>query len=84
MERNIDMEFMAFIGIGITVLGGIGFLIAAFKESVWWLIACILISPISLLFLVLHWPEAKNPFFLQLVGLVVIFISAYFGAVVAI
>lgn len=78
------MELIAFIGVGIIIIGGIGFLIAAFKESVWWLIGCILISPISLLFLVLHWPEAKNPFFLQLVGVTVVFISAYFGAEVGI
>lgn len=78
------MELIAFIGVGLIIIGGIGFLIAAFKESAWWLIGCILISPISLLFLVLHWSEAKNPFFLQLVGVAVVFISAYFGAEVEI
>ncbi len=72
------MEFLAFIGLGILVIGGIGFLVAAFKESVWWFIGCILLSPVSLLFLILHWHEAKNPFFLQLAGLIVIFIADYF------
>lgn len=74
------MEILAYIGLLIIFIGGIGFLIAAFKESVWWLIGCILISPISLLFLILHWNQAKNPFFLQLVGVAIVFLAAYLGA----
>src|SRR5690554_1847112 len=31
-------------------------------------LGCILLSPVSLIFLILHWSDAKNPFFLQLVG----------------
>jgi len=74
------MGFLAYIGIGIIFIGGIGFLIAAFKESIWWGLGCIFISPVSLIFLILNWSEAKNPFFLQLLGIAIVFVAAFSGA----
>lgn len=73
------MEILLFIGLAIVFIGSIGFLIAAFKESVWWLIGCIILSPIAFVFLLLHWQKAKNPFFLQLIGIAVIVTGAYLG-----
>lgn len=70
------MEVLFYIGIGIFIIGGIGTLIAAFKESLLWGLGCLLFTPISLVFLVLHWQKAKNPFFLQLVGLAVVLLGA--------
>ncbi|NCB57264.1 MAG: hypothetical protein EOM46_07090 [Gammaproteobacteria bacterium] len=70
------MEVLVYIGIGIFIIGGIGTLIAAFKESLLWGLGCLLFTPISLVFLVLHWQKAKNPFFLQLVGLAVVLLGA--------
>lgn len=49
--------------------GGIMTLIAAFRQNVWWGIACLLIGPASLIFTILHWAEAKKGFFLSIVGL---------------
>jgi uncharacterized membrane protein len=74
------MEILAYIGIFIVIIGGIGFLIAAFKTSIIWGLACILVSPVSIIYLILHWSEAKNPFFLQLAGLVIILLSGFIGA----
>ncbi|EXJ10904.1 hypothetical protein [Nitrincola nitratireducens] len=71
------MEALIYLGILIFVVGGIGTLIAAFKTHILWGIACILIAPVSLIFLILHWDVAKNPFFLQLVGFATMFIGAY-------
>ena len=73
------MEILAYVGIGIIVIGGLGFLIAAFKESILWGIGCILLSPVSIVFLVLHWEEAKNPFLLQLVGIGLLLVSTVLG-----
>ena len=73
------MEILAYVGIGIIVIGGLGFLIAAFKESILWGIGCILLSPVSIVFLVLHWEEAKNPFLLQLVGIGLLLGSTVLG-----
>lgn len=64
---------LIYIGIAIIIIGGIGFLIAAFKNSILWGLGCLILSPISIVFLILHWQEAKNPFFLQLIGVAVVF-----------
>ncbi|WP_105199599.1 MULTISPECIES: hypothetical protein [unclassified Pseudoalteromonas] len=77
------MEIMAFIGIVIFLIGGIGFLIAAFKTNILWGLACLFISPVSIIYLILHWSEAKNPFFLQLAGLAVVLFSGSMGADIA-
>lgn len=74
------MEILAYIGIFIVIIGGVGFLIAAFKTSIIWGLACLLVSPVSIIYLILHWSEAKNPFFLQLAGLVIILLSGFIGA----
>jgi uncharacterized membrane protein len=74
------MEIITYIGIIISVIGAIGFLVAAFRESILWGLGCLFISPVSLVFLILHWSEAKNPFFLQLVGIALIILAASMGS----
>ena len=74
------MDILIFIGYGLVILGSIGLLIAAFRESVLWGLGCLLISPVSLIFLIAHWNEAKNPFLLQLVGVGIIFLATFMGA----
>ena len=64
------------IGLIIFIIGGIGFLIAAFKNSLLWGLGCLILSPISIIFLILHWSDAKNPFFLQLIGVAIMFIGS--------
>jgi uncharacterized membrane protein len=74
------MEIISYIGFFIIIIGAIGFLIAAFKESIFWGLGCLLLSPVSIVFLLMHWPEAKNPFFLQLVGLALVVFAASMGS----
>lgn len=69
-------DIVGLIGIIIFVIGGILFLIESFKESIFWGIACILITPIVLVFTVMHWDVAKKPFFIQLTGIAVMLIGA--------
>jgi hypothetical protein len=64
---------LIYLGLAIFIIGGIGFLIAAFKNSILWGLGCLIFYPISIIFLILYWQEAKNPFFLQLIGVGVIF-----------
>jgi len=71
------MEALLYVGLGILIIGGIGTLIAAFKTSILWGVGCLLIGPVSLLFLIMHWDNAKNPFFLQLIGLGIVFFAAF-------
>ncbi len=70
------MATLAYFGLFIFILGAIGTLIAAFKTSLLWGLGCLLIAPVSWIFLVLHWDVAKNPFFLQLIGLALVFLGS--------
>lgn len=70
-EKVNVMNSLIYIGIGITIIGGIGILIAAFKQSMWWGLGCFFFTPLTLVFVVRHWPEAKNPFLLQLAGVAI-------------
>jgi uncharacterized membrane protein len=74
------MEILSYIGILIAVIGAIGFLIAAFRESILWGLGCLLISPVSIAFLFMHWSEAKNPFSLQLAGIGLVLLAASMGS----
>lgn len=69
------MEIFVYLGLAIFIIGGLGMLIAAFKTSLLWGLGCMFISPVSLIFLIVHWSDAKNPFFLQLVGLILLLIG---------
>jgi hypothetical protein len=70
-------EILMFIGLGIFILGGIAFLIAAFRTSVLWGFSCLFIAPVQIIYLVGHWDDAKKPFFIQIVGAAVMCVSAY-------
>lgn len=74
------MEILALIGIIIIIIGGLGLLIAAFRTSILWGIACLIISPVAIIYVILYWNEAKNPFLLQLSGVVILLISGSMGA----
>jgi hypothetical protein len=56
-------------GVGLMLIGGLWFLVRGFQQSLFWGIALILCNPSSLVFLIMHWSQAKDPFFLQLAGL---------------
>lgn len=71
------MIAVQYLGLAIFIIGGIGLLIAAFRTSVLWGLGCIVIAPIAILYTVMHWQEAKNPFLLQVSALVVLLISTY-------
>jgi len=69
---------LIYLGLIVVIIGSIGFLIAAFKNSILWGFGCLLLPPISIIFLILHWHEAKNPFFLQLIGIAMMFAGSFF------
>jgi hypothetical protein len=53
------------LGWGVVLVGTIMFLIAAFKESPVWGIACLICGPAALLFIVLHFRAMPSPAFLS-------------------
>ena len=67
---------LAYLGLAVFIIGAIGNLIAAFKTSILWGLGCLFIFPVSWVFLVLHWDVAKNPFFLQLAGIAIMFVGS--------
>jgi uncharacterized membrane protein len=71
------MIAIQYLGIAIFILGGIGLLIAAFRTSLLWGLGCLVVVPAAILYTVMHWQDAKNPFLLQLCGLTLILVSVY-------
>lgn len=70
------LGLFAFVGVILVVFGGVWMLIRAFSESVLWGLGCLFLPLVSLIFLILHWRQAKDPFFLQLLGLGLLFAAA--------
>ena len=64
-----------FAGLGLNVIGAIWFLIRAFQQSIWWGLSIFFCGIPSLFFLIVHWARAKDPFFLQLVGIAVMLVA---------
>jgi hypothetical protein len=56
-------------GLLLMFLGGLFFIIAAFRESILWGLGVLFLPFVSLVFLILCWQRAKGPFFLQLYGI---------------
>ena len=69
-------DVLAIGGVFVILIGSIWFLIAAFKESVLWGLACLFIPLVSLFFLVIHFKEAAPPFLVQLIGVGLIVASS--------
>lgn len=64
------------IGAIISVIGGIWFLVVAFRQSIWWGLGSLFIPLVSIIFLILHWGEAAKPFFVSLLGVVIMVVVA--------
>jgi hypothetical protein len=71
----VGMIILAIGGI-VSLVGGIWFLVVAFRQTIWWGLGCIFIPFVWLIFLIMHWGEAKNPFFVSLLGGVIIAVAA--------
>jgi hypothetical protein len=68
------------VGIIVSLVGGIWFLVVAFRESILWGLLCLFISFCSVIFLVMHWEESWRPFFLSFGGGVIAFIGIMIAA----
>ncbi len=60
---------LMFIGVIVAFVGGIMFLIVAFKQNILWGLGCIFVPFVSLIFLIMYWNDAKKPFLIQLTAL---------------
>jgi hypothetical protein len=66
---SIIATILVLLGLVALLVGGVAYIIAAFRTSVLWGLGVLFFGPVSLVFLFLHWSEAKKPFFLQLWGI---------------
>lgn len=66
-------------GLILLLVGGVMFLISAFSESILWGLGCLFLPLVSLFFLIVHWRQAKDPFFLHLLGIGLIFGAVLLG-----
>jgi hypothetical protein len=71
---------LVLIGIGLIVcfVSGIWSLVVAFQRHVLWGLAYLLVPFASLVFLFVAWAEAKKPFLIGLVGLLIATIGVFF------
>ncbi|HLN28583.1 MAG TPA: hypothetical protein VK395_12645 [Gemmataceae bacterium] len=73
---------MATFAFVISVIGWLVCLVAliwivvlAFQESVLWGLGCLFLAPISLVFVIMYWDEARRPFFIWLRGFVLLILG---------
>ena len=82
MLWGLSMEIIVqFFGLGIFIIGGIPFLIEAFTTSLLWGLGCVFLTPVTIFYLTFHWGDAKKPFAIQLVGLLVLIAGTYFAEI---
>ncbi len=74
MDKKLLIS-LSLLGLGmlISTISSIWFLVVSFKESVWWGLGCLFIPLIPLIFLIKYWYEAKRPFGLMVLGNLLIF-----------
>jgi hypothetical protein len=63
------------LGLILLFVGGLVFIIAAFRESILWGLAVLFLPFVSLIFLILHWQRAKDGFFIQIYGLLAVLLG---------
>ncbi len=69
-------QFLLVAGLVLSVVGGFWLLVRMAQESVFWLIAGLLINAIAILvFLFVHPREAKAPFILSVIGWIVLYLG---------
>ena len=69
-----------FLGVIISLVGGIWILINAFKTSILWGLGSLFIPFVSLIFAIMHWEQNKKPFLICVAGFVVLVLSVFMGA----
>lgn len=71
---------LSILGIVIALVGGIWLLVKAFQTSILWGLGCLFLAPVQLVFIIMHWGEAKKPFLIYLAGIILMVLGAVLGA----
>ncbi len=68
------------IGLIIGLISLVMFEIAAFRKGALWGLGCLIIPGVALVFLIMHWQDAKKSFLIGLLASVLFVLAAVFGA----
>jgi len=68
------MELLSILGMIIALIGGVWLIVTAFREGLLWGLGCLLLPIVSLAFVIMHWDEAKKPFLVNLLGVLLVFL----------
>jgi hypothetical protein len=63
----------------LTFLGGLWIIMLGWQRNIYWGVICFLIPVIQIVYVVAHWKESKEAFFLQIVGFVLVILAALAG-----
>jgi hypothetical protein len=63
------------IGFAMMLVGAIRILISAFRTSILWGLGCLFLPFCALIYLIVHWEDAKSGFFLKLKGVSVLILG---------
>lgn len=72
------MTAILILGIAISVIANLWLVVVAFRTSFLWGVASLLV-PMNIVFVVMHWQEARRPFFTFLIGMATWTVAAMSG-----
>lgn len=64
------------VGIILVLIGWFMVVVAAFREHVLWGLACLLVKPVLLFYVIAHWDDARKGFLVWLTGFAVMVMGA--------
>ena len=74
------MNFLVILGLVLLFIGNAWLVVLAFEESLLWGIGALCVSFVGLIFAFTRWGIAKQPFFIMVVGAILLFMGIVFGA----
>ncbi len=79
MHTRMTLTHLIFLGLGLLIMavGGVMSLVAAFRQSLLWGFASLFVPFASFVFLIKHWAEAKQGFFVGLVGMAIFAVPVF-------
>jgi len=65
-------QILIYLGFAVALLGEVMFLVLAYRRSLWWFLGCLFLPIVCLIFFLLNIKTAYKPFFVQILGLVLL------------
>ena len=72
-------SILLWLGYALCFLGGLWIIVLAWQKGILWGLACLFVPVLQLVYVALNWKESKSAFFLLILGLAALFLSAVLG-----